>query len=940
MRYQGNFCFIIAVLLYCNPCSSQIFGGNPPSLKWKQINTPSSRIIFPKGLDSIAERVTNIINFINGPTLQTIGRHTKKINLVIQNQTTVSNAYVGLAPFRSEFLITPLQNSFELGSLPWPDQLAIHEYRHVQQYNNFNVGISRVLHDIFGEEGQALANNAAIPNWFYEGDAVFNETNLSRQGRGSLPFFYNAYRSLWKDGKQYSWMKLRNGSYKDFVPNHYELGFLLVAYGREKYGDLFWEKVTHDAASFKGLFYPFQRAVKKYSGKSYVSFRNDAIDFFKIQFNLENADSISQVKSHVDTDEQFPTYIGNDSIVFVKSGFKNVPQFVLRVGGKDTKLRIKDFSNDNQFSYQNGKIVYASYRPDARWGYRDYSEICIFNITNGKQQTITHRTKLFSPDISKDGLKIIAVDEAVNTKCHLNLLDAATGKIVKVIPNPGQLFYTYPKFYSNEIIASAVRDPSGKMSLALINANNGRAQFLTPFSYNVIGFPFIQNDTIYFSFSYKKNDELFCYTMGDKKLWKVNYKKQNGLGKYQVSSIGTQITWSTFTAEGYILKQVNKDELEFAEMNPDFMDKNTSSFGISALQNTNANLLYGVPKDSFKVSKYSKGYKFLNFHSIEPAANDPEYTLNLLGENILNTLQSQLSFTYDRAEKFKRIGFTSTYSALFPFLSAGINYTIDRRTLYHDNAVLFNELEPFVGFSIPLNLSKGRYFTFLNFGSQYVYNESDFRGAYKDTLGKISYGYLSNSLSFSHQTQQTIQQIFPQFAQSISATYQSALSHYKGFQFVLNGNLYFPGFIKNHSIVLNGAYLKKDSIGELSFTSGFPFSRGYTALNLYQMYKWGINYHLPLLYPDAGFGDIFYLLTVSGNVFYDNTSANDFYENGAKFHAKFRSTGAEINFDTKWWNEANISFGIRYSRLLDQDLFGGSGRNRWEIILPVNIFNQ
>jgi hypothetical protein len=45
-------------------------------------------------------------------------------------------------------------------------------------------------------------------------------------------------------------------------------------------------------------------------------------------------------------------------------------------------------------------------------------------------------------------------------------------------------------------------------------------------------------------------------------------------------------------------------------------------------------------------------------------------------------------------------------------------------------------------------------------------------------------------------------------------------------------------------------------------------------------------------------------------------------------------------FDTKWWNEINISFGIRYSRLLDEDLYGSSGHNRWEIVLPVNLLDQ
>ena len=69
-----------------------------------------------------------------------------------------------LAPFRSEFYLTPEQNSFDIGSLPWPEQLAIHEFRHVQQYNNFDVGFSKVTaNTLFGEGGQALGNELAIP---------------------------------------------------------------------------------------------------------------------------------------------------------------------------------------------------------------------------------------------------------------------------------------------------------------------------------------------------------------------------------------------------------------------------------------------------------------------------------------------------------------------------------------------------------------------------------------------------------------------------------------------------------------------------------------------------------------------------------------------------------------------------------------------------------
>ena len=108
-------------------------------------------------MEKQAQQVASIVYALNRNTVPTIGSVKKKVNIVFQNQTTISNGYVGLAPFRSEFQLTPEQNSFDLGSLPWHQQLAIHEYRHVEQYNNFRVGLSKAFYYIFGESGRAFA---------------------------------------------------------------------------------------------------------------------------------------------------------------------------------------------------------------------------------------------------------------------------------------------------------------------------------------------------------------------------------------------------------------------------------------------------------------------------------------------------------------------------------------------------------------------------------------------------------------------------------------------------------------------------------------------------------------------------------------------------------------------------------------------------------------
>jgi hypothetical protein len=80
-------------------------------------------------------------------------------------------------------------------------------------------------------------------------------------------------------------------------------------------------------------------------------------------------------------------------------------------------------------------------------------------------------------------------------------------------------------------------------------------------------------------------------------------------------------------------------------------------------------------------------------------------------------------------------------------------------------------------------------------------------------------------------------------------------------------------------------------------------------------------------------------MRIRANLYYDYTHAMDFYRNGAVFNADYRSVGSEVYFDTKWWNELAVSFGIRYSRLLDLD-FEGRGPNQWELILPLNLLSQ
>lgn len=934
--------FLALLITSCSASMAQQFGGHPPSTRWRQVNTDSVRVIFPAGLESSGKEVAGIIARIGQQPQGLLGNRLRKISIVLQPNTTISNGYVGLGPWRSEFYLTPPQNSFQLGSLQWQQSLALHEFRHVEQYSNFRKGISKLAYILFGEQAQDLVNSAAIPNWFFEGDAVYQETILSHQGRGRVPAFFNDYRALWAGRKNYSWMKLRNGSLRDLVPDHYRLGYMMVAYGREKYGADIWQKITDDAARFRGLFYPLQHAVKKYTGEDYSQFRQHAIEYFSQHFkdsSYAEADNWGKDNKHYKWDTEFPQWLDDHTLIYVKSSYKQLPAFVTEdhSTGKIEKLRMKDVSLDSYFSLRNGKIVYAAFEPDIRWSWRNYSVIKWLDIASNQQRTLTHHTQLFSPDISEDGNTIVAVKILPGEKPELQLLSSADGHLLRSLPNPDNLFYTYPKFAGLNSVVTAVRNNEGEMALGSVDLQSGEMKYLTPFSYNVIGFPSVHKDTILFSASAGTLDRFFVITNG--KLYKLeNTEASKYTGQYQAQLAYGQLAYPAYTAVGDMLvrKRISANDLQ--EVSAATFSTPPSTQGITEFDKAKLHAITAIAADSaLPVGNYSQSFRLFNFHSWRPFVDDPDYTISLLGENVLNTLQSEVYFNYNNNERNKQAGINLTYAQLFPWIRLGSNYTFDRP--YNDGkyAFFFNEWNSYAGLNVPLNFSKGRSLRSFNVGSDIAYKKQYIQGHYKDSFNTEGFAYIRPFLSFVNQVQTARMHILPRWGQNIQFTYSRAVSRLKANQFLATGYWYFPGLLPTHNLVFNTSFQKRDT-GTYIFSSSFPFSRGYNGSNFPEMWKLGVNYHLPLMYPDAGIANIVYFLRVRANLFYDHTNVLA-YSSGIGRHFELRSYGTEIYFDTKWWNQHNVTFGVRYSRLRDGAL-QRLNANQWEFIMPVNLLGS
>lgn len=940
MRYliQGGVCFALVALLL-QPATAQVFGGNPPQLKFYQLNTDTVRVIFPKELERQAREVAGLTHVLARQSPAILGKRLTKYDVVLQNQTTQSNAYVGIAPRRSEFYMMPDLSNIELTSLPWHHTLAIHEFRHIEQFSNFNRTIQRTLGLFLGQEGQALAMGAAVPDWFWEGDAVWQETVSTRQGRGALPHFMNAYRSLWVDGKNYSYQKLRNGSFRHYVPNHYDLGYLLVTHGREKYGDSLWTKVTQDALDYKGVFYPFQKALRRHTGLPYKQFVNEAFTTYQNRMGTDTlaqqvaapftAASRNNVQQYL-----FPQLLGDGTLLVVKTAYRQIPAwFQVDTNGKEYLLRVKDISRDHYFTHRNGKVVFTALRPDARWGWKEASELRVWDMQTDTVHTVVKGARLFMPDLSQDGRKAVAVHVGTDQSSALHVVELESGN-VSALPNPHNYVYTYPRFGSDgATIISAVRNSRGEMALLQTNMANNGEHLLLPFSNTPLAYLQVSGDTLLFTAPGNGVDLLYFYNLQTGALQEAA-RQPNGNYQGVLDTHNQTLVWSSWSTDGYLLRKQSLSQMsirtvqQLQTVRPLYAQPVTGSY---------PNLLAQVPIDTAPLRRYPGSLKLLNIHSWRPVLMEPDWGVNVFSENVLNTFLAQYGYNYNRNEFSHQLSGNIVYGGWLPVLSAGAAQTWNRSTRFNEDTLLtWNQSNFNAGISLPLNLTTGRSFRFLTFQSSINFDQLRFTGIAKDLLSDEALHFLSSSITYSQQSQRALQQIFPRWAMVYRLQYRNTVAGIEGRQLLFNGSWFVPGLFRNHHMVLQASLQTRDTLRGGRFSNNFPFARGYVALNAPRAWRVSANYHFPLLYPEIGAANLVYLLRLRGNMFYDYTQLRSL-RTGRNFF--FRTAGAELFFDTRIWNTFAATFGLRYSYLLDADL--GSGKqspHRFEIVLPLDLF--
>ncbi|NND35253.1 MAG: hypothetical protein HKN76_21880, partial [Saprospiraceae bacterium] len=695
LLFRATFWLCMSLLTQQTWC--QTFGGLPPSIEWMQINTDTVRIIFPSQLEPQAQRLANAIHYLHQHAQEDIGDKTYKIDIVVNNQSTIANGSVSIAPWRSHFLTTPLQDNFALTSMPWLDLLAIHEYRHVTQLSTARRGIVKLLSYLFGQESWAGGANLSIPNWFTEGDAVWAETEFSNQGRGRVAHFLQGYRAFDNEGKRYSYAKARNGSIKDYVPDHYRLGYLLLRHGHEQYGETFWKRVLMESSAYKGILYPFSNAIKRKTGLNTRELYHQMLDEVDLSLNLlpesRGTDEILPTANPtIFTDYLHPYFYAIDSsLIYFKRTYEKIGAFYAfnLASGREERLLTRGIGIEPYFGHANGLLAWTELTTDSRWHERDYTDIITYDIRKNVRKRITRKMRYFSPQPDSAGVRIICTNVNEIGESSLHLLNAQTGEILKIFQHPGW-FYTFPKWsHDSQAVIAAVRDQNGHMGLVSIDIETGAERELFPMRNKILGIPAVNAKEVFYSASTETLENIFATDLITGSTRQIT---EEANGAFQAALSPDGLYYTTFTSNGHVIRKT-------AEIGRTNSGQVQGDYEF----NVERNMLDSFPKLNYSVKDYKQWRHSFNVHTWGLNIDDPEISARILSNNVLNNVELSAGVTYDYDRQIYRPFAELQIATFYPTIALQAS-TIKRSAIIEDRPQNWREVNLFAGALVDFNL--------------------------------------------------------------------------------------------------------------------------------------------------------------------------------------------------------------------------------------------
>ena len=914
-----KFFIVCLLLLFVFEAKTQYYlsGNDPASIRWKQLKTKKFRVIFPDNYTEKAKELAKLLDTTYYATRFDFQSRAFRSDIIIHSKSSSSNGVVTWAPRRVDLYPVPSQKSY---AQTWFKQLTTHELRHVAQIGILRRGFGNVIHVALGEQGTAALLGLFVPTWFLEGDAVAMETALSHSGRGRSSQFSAGLRAQLFEKGFYDYDKAYFGSYKDFTPNIYELGYFLVAHNREKYGWFLWSEALQECAKNPWSLTPFGRGIKKAAGirknQLYKETMYDLFDYWSAQYDSTLTFTKTQIvspKKKTYTNYASPKMTADGSIVALKSDFNAWQQLVQIKNGTEKKLITVGVLTDNVISTAKNLVVWSEILPHERWSNENYSVIAVYDLETKKHNYLTENTRYFAPDLNADASSIVVSEVDEKGDCYITILCSETGNVTS--RNKSAFFHSTPKWHPNgKRIFTTATGETGKAFFAF-DVENQTFEQLTPFTFTDIQLSDVQQNGLIFEASYNEAGQIYLLDLETKQTTQLT---NIAFAASDATFQNDTLLFLNYNSEGYQIEKVASNE--FFNKPIAFETKSDFYLADQLSQMSIFNIDDAAFSDTvFEIKNYSKLKHLFNIHSWAPLYIDVSNLemgvgASILSQNTLSSMVAGLGYEYDLNEETGRTSFSLNYTGLFPEIDLGASTGL-RRNFYQK----WDETKWHIGVAIPLTLNNRNYAQGMRFAFA---SEQFYLKMLEPVHIKTQFQVFSSRFSAYRYSYQGKRELQPRWGQSVQVAFNNTFSDSpRSEQFFVATRFFFPGIFQNNGINFYASYQKIDGFYDFSNLIARP--RGYDNLFFDESVSLKANYCFPLAYPDMCIPTVLLLQRVRSNLFADYFNVRGY---------ELKSFGAELFTDWRFFNlPAPITIGLRMSYAVE--------KTEWvpEMLFSINL---
>ncbi len=952
---------IILCAVLCAVCVQQSadaqyysWGADPASLSWRSLRGEDYRIVYPDTAERIARRTMHYMDAVCGDISFGYRHRQMSIPLVIHPMNFRANGLVMWLPKRIEFLSTPAVASY---SMPWQKQLVAHEYRHAVQYNNLNRGVVKILSYLFGQQSSTVGL-VFMPLWMIEGDAVMSETEMSTFGRGLQPSFTMPYRAygdvLGRFPNKDKWFC---GSFRDYIPDHYSLGYLICRGGYSRYGEVMGDRVAWLTSRRPYMIISSDWVLKKLFGRTSFGLLQDTFDelvpHWQACADVEQTTvplPVAEPRSH--TVYSWPQMCDDGRVIALKEDLDTPSELVMidTLTGAERRLARTGSLSTRPALSSTGMVWWTEYRRSTLFEEKVSSRLCYVDLLAERPTAKTvkrRRNVLYPTPMRGDDM---AWAEYTPDGTYYVVTSTRDGERRMPVPFDKEI-HSLAWDDATERLYAIVTDDDG-MCISAVEGDSLRR--VTRPSYTTLSDLRAGGGRLYFGSIASGRDELHCYDLAERREYRLSTSRY---GSFQPSPAGQgRVVATAYDVRGYlpVMQAVDSTRVEvpYAAAPRNVMLPHTERWPVVNLDTVRFDAAAEIASGQRRSRRFSRFTHAFNIHSWAPVSFDPysiteesNISFNLgatvMSQNLLSTSEGFLTWGWNRSEG-------SVFKGTWRYYGLGLNLTLSGTYGGHQNIypvysynVDRHELEfPLppkigkyysvdVGLALPLLFDRGSHTRQLTLATGWNYSNGLVAnvGRLNVEHGKVTnmavIGYsdgihkLTSSIAFSDMKRRAPRDFVSPWGVVLSVNHAiNPDNGHFGNLIVGYAKLYTPGFARHHSLTLAASY--QTSLGGFSseyvlsgmafkstrllphgFSSSQITNRNYTAL--------AGNYQLPLCYPDGGWQGYIYFKRIRLNLGFDY----------ARFQKPQRPSASEVKVLHDW--HEIYSFGGDIS--LDINLF-------------------